>query len=44
VHRGEGVLDDQLAALLDAALDDAVSTTGVVRVTPAWVWIQLIER
>ena len=44
LHRAQGTLDDELALSLDRQLDDGHPDTGVVRITPAWIWCQLIER
>jgi hypothetical protein len=43
LHRGHGTLDAALAQALDERLDDGDPATGVLRVTPAWIWYQLIE-
>lgn len=44
LHRAQGTLDDELALALDRQLDDGDPAAGLVRVTPAWIWCQLIER
>jgi hypothetical protein len=44
LHRGHGEIDDALAAWCDQVLDDGAPGRGAVRVTPAWIWFQLLER
>ncbi len=44
LNRGSGEIDDESAGWLDRVLDDGGDGTGTVRVTPTWIWFQLVER
>lgn len=43
LHRGYGELDDETAAWLDRVLDDGLPGDGRVRVTPTWLWFEVVE-
>ena len=44
LNRGYGEIDDETAAWLDRSLDDGRADAGKVRVTPTWIWFELVEH
>lgn len=40
LHRGFGEIDDDVAAEVDALVDDGSGASGRVRVTPSWIWFE----